>query len=103
MALATATPDGAPSARIVLLKGVDERGFAFFTNYESRKGRELAANPRAALRFYWQPLRGRCASRARSSALERRGVRRLLRDPRRAAASSAPGRRAQSRPIPDRE
>jgi len=56
MTLATATPDGAPSARIVLLKGVDARGFTFFTNYESRKGRELAANPRAALVFHWQPL-----------------------------------------------
>lgn len=53
MTLATATPDGAPSARMVLLKGVDERGFVFFTNYESRKGRELAENPRAALVFHW--------------------------------------------------
>jgi pyridoxamine 5'-phosphate oxidase len=53
MALATATPDGAPSARMVLLKGVDERGFVFYTNYESRKGRELAENPRAALVFHW--------------------------------------------------
>jgi pyridoxamine 5'-phosphate oxidase len=51
--LATATPDGAPSARTVLLKGADERGFVFHTNYESRKGRELAANPRGALLFYW--------------------------------------------------
>jgi pyridoxamine 5'-phosphate oxidase len=53
MTLATATADGAPSARTVLLKGVDDRGFAFFTNYESRKGRELAENPRAALVFHW--------------------------------------------------
>jgi pyridoxamine 5'-phosphate oxidase len=53
MTLATATPDGAPSARMVLLKGVDERGFVFYTNYESRKGRELAENPRAALVFHW--------------------------------------------------
>lgn len=53
MTLATADADGRPSARTVLLKGVDERGFAFFTNYESRKGRELAANPRAALVFHW--------------------------------------------------
>ncbi len=53
MALATATLDGTPSARMVLLKGVDERGFLFFTNYESRKGRELAENPRAALVFHW--------------------------------------------------
>jgi pyridoxamine 5'-phosphate oxidase len=56
MALATATPQGAPSLRMVLMKGVDERGFVFFTGYESRKGRELAANPRAALLFYWDPL-----------------------------------------------
>jgi pyridoxamine 5'-phosphate oxidase len=53
MALATSTADGAPSVRFVLLKGVDRRGFVFFTNYESRKGRELAGNPRAALAFYW--------------------------------------------------
>ena len=53
MTLATASADGAPSARTVLLKGLDERGFAFFTNYESRKGRELAENPRAALVFHW--------------------------------------------------
>ena len=55
MALATATPDGAPSVRMVLLKSADERGFAFHTSYESRKGAELAANPRAALLFYWRP------------------------------------------------
>jgi pyridoxamine 5'-phosphate oxidase len=51
--LATADKDGRPSARIVLLKGVDARGFIFFTNYESRKGRELEENPNAALVFYW--------------------------------------------------
>ena len=56
MALATATPDGRPSVRIVLLRGYDERGFTFFTNYESRKGRELEANPRAALVFHWHDL-----------------------------------------------
>ena len=56
MTLATATPDGIPSARIVLLKGFDERGFVFFTNYESQKGRELAENPHAALVFYWAEL-----------------------------------------------
>lgn len=54
--LATATPDGAPSLRIVLLKGVDERGFVFYTNLLSRKGRELSANPRVALCFHWMPL-----------------------------------------------
>jgi pyridoxamine 5'-phosphate oxidase len=56
MALATATPDGTPSVRFVLLKAIDERGVEFFTNYESRKGRELAANPRAALAVLWKPL-----------------------------------------------
>ncbi len=56
MTLATATPDGRPSARIVLLKGFDERGFIFYTNYEGRKGRELGTNLRAALVFYWGEL-----------------------------------------------
>ncbi len=56
MALATATPEGAPSARMVLLKGFDERGFVFYSGYESRKGRELAGNPRAALLFHWDEL-----------------------------------------------
>jgi pyridoxamine 5'-phosphate oxidase len=55
-ALATATPDGAPSARMVLVKGFDERGFRFFTNYESRKGAELEANPHAALLLHWKEL-----------------------------------------------
>ena len=54
--LATADKNGIPSARTVLLKGLDERGFIFFTNYDSRKGRELAQNPHAALVFYWQEL-----------------------------------------------
>jgi len=53
VALATADTDGRPSARMVLLKGVDGRGFAFYSNYESRKGRELDGNPNAALCFYW--------------------------------------------------
>jgi pyridoxamine 5'-phosphate oxidase len=53
MTLATASAEGEPSARIVLLKGIDERGFVFYTNYESAKGRELAANARAALNFFW--------------------------------------------------
>jgi pyridoxamine 5'-phosphate oxidase len=56
MALATATPEGRPSLRMVLLKGYDRSGFTFFTNYESRKGRELAVNPFAALLFWWEPL-----------------------------------------------
>ncbi len=55
-ALATADADGSPSVRMVLVKQFDQRGFVFFTNYESRKGEELAANPRAALLFHWQAL-----------------------------------------------
>jgi pyridoxamine 5'-phosphate oxidase len=56
MTLATATPEGRPSARMVLIKGVDARGFVFYSNYQSRKGRELAANAYAALVFYWAEL-----------------------------------------------
>ena len=56
VALATATADGVPSVRMVLLKGADERGLTFFSNYDSRKGAELAANPRAALLAYWPGL-----------------------------------------------
>jgi pyridoxamine 5'-phosphate oxidase len=66
VALATASADGEPSARMVLLKGADERGFTFFTNYGSPKAQDLDANPRAALLFHWQPgrqvrVRGRVA------------------------------------------
>ena len=57
MALATADAEGRPSVRMVLLKGHDERGFAFYTNSQSRKGGEIAANPRAALLFHWKSLR----------------------------------------------
>ena len=57
MALATATPDGRPSVRMVLLKGHGPHGFTFYTNLDSRKGAELAANPRAALLFHWKSLR----------------------------------------------
>jgi len=56
MALATATPEGAPSVRMVLLKSFDERGLVFYSHYTSRKGRELGANPQAALLFHWRPL-----------------------------------------------
>ena len=57
MALATATPDGRPSVRMVLLKGYGSEGFTFYTNADSRKGEELAANPQAALLFHWKSLR----------------------------------------------
>jgi pyridoxamine 5'-phosphate oxidase len=56
MVVATATADGRPSARMLLLKSAEERGFAFYSGYESRKGAELGANPRAAILFYWDPL-----------------------------------------------
>ena len=56
MTLSTASKDGIPASRIVLLKGFDSRGFVFFTNYESAKGHELAANPRASLLFFWKEL-----------------------------------------------
>lgn len=56
MTLATVSPEGRPSARIVLLKGFDENGFVFFTNYESRKGKEISDNPHAALVFFWKEL-----------------------------------------------
>jgi len=56
MTVATATPDGRPATRVVLLKGADEHGLVWFTNYNSRKGRELAANPHAAIQFFWPEL-----------------------------------------------
>ena len=101
MALATATPEGAPSARMVLLKGADERGFAFFTSYESRKGSELEANPRAALLFYWEPL-------GRQVRVEGTIERTSVEESDAYFASRAPGSRAgaaasrQSRPLVDR-
>src|ERR1700712_1548731 len=56
MSVATATPDGRPSVRIILLKSMDEKGFVFYTNKESRKGDELSANPKVALLFHWKSL-----------------------------------------------
>src|SRR5258705_11962178 len=56
MALATATPDGRPSVRTVLLKAMDDRGFVFYTNYQSRKAREMEATGRASLLFFWRPV-----------------------------------------------
>ena len=102
MALATTTPAGVPSVRFVLLKGIDERGVEFFGNYESRKGRELAANPRAALAVLWAPL-------LRQVRLEGT-VERLTPEESDAYFATRPrGSRlgawasAQSTPIPDRE
>jgi pyridoxamine 5'-phosphate oxidase len=69
MTLATVDKEGQPSSRIVLLKGVDERGFSFFTNYGSRKGRELGGNPKAALTFFWPALERQICIRGTCSRL----------------------------------
>jgi pyridoxamine 5'-phosphate oxidase len=71
MAIATASQDAAPSLRMVLLKGFGERGFVFYTGYESRKGSELAENPRAALLFYWDPLGRQVRIEGRVERVER--------------------------------
>ena len=78
MTLATAAADGHPSARVVLLKGVDQRGFIFFTNYLSRKGRELHQNPRAALVFYWSQLDRQIRITGRVSKIPRCRIGRLF-------------------------
>jgi pyridoxamine 5'-phosphate oxidase len=67
MTVATSTPDGRPSARVVLLKGFDERGFVFYTNHEGRKGRELEENPYCALVFYWGELERQVRIEGRAS------------------------------------
>jgi pyridoxamine 5'-phosphate oxidase len=102
MTLATATADGVPSARMVLLRGLDERGFVFFTNYESRKGRELAVNPRAALVFYWGELDRQVRVEGRVELISAEESDAYFRDrPRgsRVGAWASP----QSEVIPDRE
>ena len=97
MTLATVGADGRPSTRVVLIKGYDARGIVWYTNYESRKGRELAAHPFAALQFHWVELervvriegRGRARSRPRSRTPTSR--------PGRSTRASAPGRRRRAR------
>jgi pyridoxamine 5'-phosphate oxidase len=74
VALATADAQGRPSARMVLMKGVDARGFRFFTNMESDKGRDLAANPHAALCFHWKSLRRQVRVTGRAEPLPRADV-----------------------------
>jgi pyridoxamine 5'-phosphate oxidase len=71
MTLATATRDGKPSARVVLLKQVDDRGFVFFTNYESRKSEELTQNPSASLLFYWEELHRQIRLEGRAERISR--------------------------------
>jgi pyridoxamine 5'-phosphate oxidase len=100
MTLATVDADGRPSARIVLLRGADARGLTFYTNYGSRKGRELDARPDAALLFFWPQLERRCASRGRVAAASRRPRTRTSRAPR--ASQVGAWASPQSEPIPDR-
>jgi len=101
VALATATPDGRPSVRMVLLKRADEHGFAFHTNLESRKGEELARNPTAALLFYWAPLGRQVRVEGRAepvASAESEAYFRTRSYESRLAAWASP----QSRPLPDR-
>jgi len=101
MTVATADAEGRPSARMLLLKGADERGFTFFTSYESRKGRELEANPRAALVFYWRPLgrQVRIEGTVRRLSAEESDAYWATRPPRSRAAAAAS---RQSEPIASR-
>jgi pyridoxamine 5'-phosphate oxidase len=102
MTLATATPDGAPSARMVLLKGADEEGFVFYTGYGSRKGGELADNPRASLVFYWQPLGKQVRVEGPVERVsEAESATYFARRPR--GSQLAAWASAQSRPLEDRE
>jgi pyridoxamine 5'-phosphate oxidase len=102
VALATATADGRPSARMVLAKGVDERGFAFYTNYGSRKGDELVANPRAALLFHWPVLGRQVRVEGPVERLSREESERYARNRSRESQVSALAS-PQSRPVPSRE
>jgi pyridoxamine 5'-phosphate oxidase len=102
MAVATATPGGTPSARMVLMKGFDERGLVFFTNYGSRKGDELAANPQAALLFHWPELGRQVRIEGPVSRLERAESEAYARSRPRASQLSALAS-PQSRPVPERE
>lgn len=101
VALATATPDGAPSARMVLMKGFDERGLSFFTNYGSRKGSDLEANPQAALLFHWPQLGRQVRIEGQVSRVEREESEAYARSRSRASQLSALAS-PQSRPVPDR-
>lgn len=101
MALATATLDGAPSARMVLLKGADERGLSFFTNYDSRKAGELDQNPRAALLFHWPELGRQVRIEGVVGRVERAESEAYARSRSRGSQLSALAS-PQSRPVPDR-
>jgi pyridoxamine 5'-phosphate oxidase len=100
--LATATAAGAPSARMVLLKGFDQRGFVFYTNYFSRKGQEIAQNPRAAMLFHWTPLGRQVRIEGvvhRIDAAESDAYFRTRPPGSRLSAAASP----QSRPVPSRD
>ena len=88
-ALATSTPDGVPSVRMVLVKATDSRGFAFYSNYASRKGAELAANPRAALLFHWDQLGRQVRIEGRVERMESAESAAYVRDRPRASQLSA--------------
>jgi pyridoxamine 5'-phosphate oxidase len=100
--LATSTSDGVPSARMILVKRVDERGFCFFTNSESQKGGELAANPRAALCFHWKALRRQVRVTGQVTELESSEVDAYFHSRSRNSQISA-AVSAQSRPFPSRD
>jgi pyridoxamine 5'-phosphate oxidase len=102
VALATATPDGVPSARMVLMKGFDERGITFFTNYGSRKGVELEANPYAALVFHWPEVGRQVRIEGSVSHVDRSETDAYARSRERASQLSALAS-PQSRPIESRE
>ena len=102
MAVATAAPDGAPSVRMVLLKGHDERGIVFFTNYASRKGHELESNPHAALLFHWPALGRQVRIEGPVTRVDRSESEAYALSRPRASQLSALAS-PQSRPVPDRE
>jgi pyridoxamine 5'-phosphate oxidase len=102
VALATARPHGRPSVRMVLAKGIDERGFAFYTNYGSRKGSELEENPRAALLFHWPALGRQVRVEGAVERLPREESERYARNRSRDSQLSALAS-PQSRPVPSRE
>ncbi len=101
-ALATSTPDGFPSVRMVLVKRADERGFCFFTNIESTKGTQLHANPRAALCFHWKSLRRQVRVEGRVSAMPEAEVDQYFHTRSRSSQIGAAVSQ-QSRPLPNRE
>ena len=102
LAVATASPAGEPSVRMVLLKGLDGRGFVFFTNYSSRKGGELEQNPRAALLFHWPVLGRQVRVEGPVSRVSREESEAYARSrPRQSQLSALAS--PQSQPVPDRE